>query len=125
MQNTARRPKITVSDDGTGIVSQAGALLLTETARITGLGSAVSAGLGRWRPSRAVHDPGKTVLDLAIAVALGGDCLADAGVLRAESALFGPVASDPVISRLVTRLADDAPAALQAIRKARAAAQAG
>ena len=33
MQNTGRRPKISVSDDGSGIVSQAGALLLTETAR--------------------------------------------------------------------------------------------
>ena len=104
-------------------MSQAGALLLTQTAQITGLGAGLSAGLVRWRPSRAVHDPGKTVLDLAVAVALGGDCLADAGVLRAEPALFGPVASDPVISRLVGRLAADAPAALQAIRAARAAAR--
>jgi hypothetical protein len=55
-----------------------------------------------------VHDPGKIVLDLAVAVALGGDCLAGAGVLRAGPALFGPMASDPVISRLVTRLAADA-----------------
>lgn len=44
-----------------------------------------------------------------MAVALGGDCLADAAVLRAEPALFGPVASDPVIARL----ARDAPAALK------------
>jgi hypothetical protein len=56
-----------------------------------------------------VHDPGKAVLDLAVAVALGGDCLADVGVLRAEPELFGPVASDPVISRLITALAGDAP----------------
>jgi hypothetical protein len=62
-----------------------------------------------------VHDPGKIVLDLVIAVALGGDCLADAGVLRAEPSLFGPVACDPVISRLITALAADAPAALRAI----------
>jgi hypothetical protein len=123
MQNTARRPKITVSDDGQGIVSQAGGLLLTETARITGLDAGLSAGLGRWRPSRTVHDPGKAVLDLAVAVALGGDCLADVGVLRAEPALFGLVASDPVVSRLVTRLAGDAPQALAAIRSARAAAR--
>ena len=112
-----------MSDDGRGIVSQAGGLLLTETARITGLGSGLSAGLGRWRPSRTVHDPGKAVLDLAVAVALGGDCPADVGVLRAEPALFGPVASDPVVSRLVTRLAGDAPQALKAIRSARAAAR--
>jgi hypothetical protein len=119
MQNTGRHPKIVVSDDGPGIVSQAGALLLTETARITGLGAGLSAGLARWQPTRAVHDPGKTVLDLAVAVAIGGDCLADAGVLRAEPGLFGPVASDPVISRLISRLAADAPAALTAIRAAR------
>jgi hypothetical protein len=123
MQNTARRPKITVSADGPGIVSHAGALLLTEAAGITGLQAGLSDGLSRWRSSRAVHDPGKIVTDLAVAVALGGDCLADAGVLRAEPSLFGPVASDPVISRLVTRLAADAPAALQAIRAARAAAR--
>jgi Transposase DDE domain group 1 len=123
MQNTGRRPKITVSDDGLGIVSQAGALLLTETARITGLRAGLSAGLARWRPGRAVHDPGKAVLDLAVAVALGGDCLADVGVLRAAPAMFGPVASDPVISRLVAALAGDAPRALTAIRDARAAAR--
>jgi hypothetical protein len=123
MQNTARRPKIMVSDDGSGIVSQAGALLLTQTARITGLGAGLSAGLARWRRSRAAHDPGKAVLDLAVAVALGGDCLADVGVLRAEPELFGPVASDPVISRLVTALAGDAPRALKAIRRARAGAR--
>ena len=123
MQNTARRPKIMVSDDGSGIVSQAGALLLTQTARITGLGAGLSAGLARWRRPRAVHDPGKIVLDLAVAVALGGDCLADVGVLRAEPALFGPVASDPVISRLITALAADAPRALTAIRAARAGAR--
>ncbi len=104
-------------------MSQAGALLLTQTARITGLGAGLSAGLARWRRSRAAHDPGKAVLDLAVAVALGGDCLADVGVLRAEPALFGPVASDPVISRLVTALAGDAPRALKAIRRAQAGAR--
>jgi hypothetical protein len=123
MQNTARRPKIVVSGDGTGIVSHAGAMLLTETARVTGLQAGLSAGLGRWRATRAVHDPGKIVADLAVAVALGGDCLADIGVLRAEPALFGPVAFDPVVSRLIGRLAADAPAALAAVGAARAAAR--
>jgi hypothetical protein len=123
MQNTARRPKITVSADGSGIVSQAGGLLLTEALRVTGLDRGLSAGLARWRVTRAVHDPGKVITDLAVALALGGDCLADIGMLRAEPALFGPVASDPVVSRLVTRLASDAPRALKAIRAARAAAR--
>ena len=37
MKVTATRPKITVSADGKGIVSQAGALLLTQSMRATGL----------------------------------------------------------------------------------------
>ena len=71
----------------------------------------------------AVHDPGKIIADLAMAVALGGDCLADVAVLRAQLELAGPVASDPVISRLISALAADAPRALRAIRTARAAAR--
>ena len=123
MYNTARRTKITVSADGTGLVSQAGVLLLTETLRVTGIGDGLSGGLARWRAPRAVHDPGKIVTDLAMALALGGDCLADVAVLRAQPELAGPVASDPVISRLVGALAAEGPRALRVIRKARAAAR--
>ena len=112
-----------MSADGNGLVSQAGTLLLAEAARVTGLGEGLSAGLARWRAPRAVHDPGKILTDLAMTLALGGDCLADAAVLRTQPELAGPVASDPVISRLVTTLAADAPRALRAIRKARAAAR--
>lgn len=67
-----------------------------------------------------MHDPGKTVLDVALAVALGGDWLADVGMLRAEPAVFGPVASDPTVSRLIDTLAAAGPKALTAIRSARA-----
>ena len=83
-------------------MSQAGGVLLTRTLRVTGLDAGLSAALGRWRPPRAVHDPGKIIADLAVTLALGGDCLADIAMLRAEPALFGPVASDPVVSRLVS-----------------------
>jgi hypothetical protein len=123
VNNTARRTKITVSADGRGLVSQAGALLLAEAARVTGLGQGLSAGLARWRAPRAVHDPGKILTDLVMALALGGDCLADIAVLRAQPGLFGPVASDPVVSRLISALAADGPRALRAIRRARAAAR--
>jgi hypothetical protein len=91
--------------------------------RVTGLARGLSAGLARWRQPRAVHDPGKIVADLAAAVALGGDCLADIAVLREQPELAGPVASDPVVSRLVGVLADDPARALKAIRAARAAAR--
>jgi hypothetical protein len=123
VNNTARRTKITVSADGRGLVSQAGVLLLAEAARVTGLGQGLSAGLARWRAPRAVHDPGKILTDLVMALALGGDCLADIAVLRAQPGLSGPVASDPVVSRLISALAADGPRALRAIRRARAAAR--
>jgi Transposase DDE domain group 1 len=123
VKTTGRRAKITVSADGLGIVSGAGGLLLVQTARLAGLTQGLSSGLAWWRANRAVHDPGKIVTDLVVALALGGDCLADVAVLRAQPELFGPVASDPVVSRLIAALAADAPRSLTAIRAARAAAR--
>lgn len=102
------------------MVSQAGAVLLVETVRKIGLDREISAALAPWRRLRAVHDPGKILLDVALAVALGGDCLADVGMLRAEPGVFGPVASDPTVSRLIDTLAAAGPKALTAIRAARA-----
>ncbi|KOV34722.1 transposase [Streptomyces sp. XY152] len=93
--------------------------MLLETVRKTGLDQAISAALAPWRKPRAVHDPSKILLDLALAVALGGDCLADVAMLRCEPALFGPVASDPIVSRLIDTLAASGETALQAVRSAR------
>ena len=118
MKNSARAARVTVSADGRGLASQAGVVLLWEMMRVTGLGRGLAEGLARWRAPRAVHDPGKIIADLAVALALGGDCLADVAVLRAEPELCGPVASDPVISRLIGALAAEGPRALRAIRKA-------
>jgi hypothetical protein len=101
------------------VVSQAGSVLLVETVRKTGLDQAISQVLAPWRKPRAVHDPGKVLLDVALAVALGGDCLADVAMLRCEPALFGPVASDPTVSRLIDTLAASGDKVLQAIRSAR------
>jgi hypothetical protein len=104
-------------------VSQAGAVALARTAAATGLMTALSAALAPWRKPLATHDPGKILGDLAIALAVGGDCLADVAVLRTEPAVFGVVASDPTVSRLITTLAADAPNALAAIAAARASAR--
>src|SRR5215207_6454394 len=98
--------------------------MLLATARVSGLSKALSTGLAPWRAARTVHDPGKTVLDLAVAIALGGDCLADVAVVRAQPELFGPVASDPTVSRLIDALAEQPAEAIAAIRAARAAARA-
>ncbi|MFG2985724.1 IS1380 family transposase [Streptomyces sp. NPDC048258] len=112
-------PHVRVEGGGDGVVSQAGGVLLVQTVRKTGLDGAISAALAPWRKDRAVHDPGKVLLDVALALALGGDCLADVGMLRAAPAVFGPVASDPTVSRLIDALAAAGPRALQAIRGAR------
>lgn len=113
-----------VDTAATAVVSHAGTLLLTETIGRVGLDRALSVALEPWRPRFAVHDPAKVLLDLALTLAVGGDCLADIALLRAEPALFGPVASDPTVSRTVDRLAADATAALAAIDTARATARA-
>ncbi len=54
-----------------------------------------------------------------MAVAFGGDCLADVAMLRCEPDVFGPVASDPPASRLIESLVASDEEALQAIRSAR------
>jgi hypothetical protein len=115
---------VRVEGGSESLISSSGALMLLATAAASGLAVGLSRGLGSWRPARAVHDPGKTVLDLAVAIALGGDCLADVAVLRAQPELFGAVASDPSVSRLIDALGDDSAGAIAAIRGARAAARA-
>jgi hypothetical protein len=117
-------PQVGVVSGSCRAVGQAGGVLLTRTVDVTGLGKALSAGLARWRKPFAVHDPGKIITDLAVSLALGGDCLADVALIRSEPGVFGRVASDPTISRLVARLAMDAPAALKAIGAARSQARA-
>ncbi|MDQ0578010.1 hypothetical protein QF030_000188 [Streptomyces rishiriensis] len=54
-------------------------MLLVETVRKAGLDTAISAALMPWRKALAVHDPGNILLDVALAVALGGDCLRMSG----------------------------------------------
>jgi hypothetical protein len=117
------RPWLSVIAGGASLVSHAGATLLVETARRSALAREVSRRLGPWRRPLATHDPGKVVLDLAVAVALGGDAAADIAVLRAQPGVFGRVASDPTVSRLIARLGEDAEDVLAAINAGRAAAR--
>jgi len=106
------------------LVSSSGGLLLRQTIGLSGVERVLSAALARWRGQRAIHDPAKVLVDVATAVALGGDCLADLAVVRAQPELFGPVASDPTVSRLIAALAADVEVSLPAIRAARAQARA-
>ncbi len=78
-----------VDTAASNVVSQAGAVLLTETARTVGLDQALSSALAPWRPPNAVHDPAKVLCDLAVTLAVGGDCLADIALQRAEPGVYG------------------------------------
>ena len=123
MNRNGLYPRVQADTGGTGVVSQAGGVALVETVRVAGLDRALSLALGRWRKPTARHDPGKVITDLAVTLALGGDCLADVALLRAEPGVFGAVASDPTVSRIIDALAADAPRALKAIDTARACAR--
>jgi hypothetical protein len=109
-----------VSADGRGVVSHAGSRLLADLAdraTLTAELSAALAGLGR---ARAVHDPGRVLVDLAVAVADGAECISDIAVLVDQPGLFGPVASDSTVWRLLAQLGDRQ---LVGIAAARAAAR--
>ena len=72
MKDKQRRPWLSVIVGGESLVSHAGGTLLVETARRSGLAKELSSRLGSWRLPFAVHDPGKIVLDVAVAVARWG-----------------------------------------------------
>ena len=66
-----RTRRFQVVAGGEALLSSAGGSLLTATAVAVGLDRALSAQLVPWKSARATHDPGKIVLDLAVAIALG------------------------------------------------------
>ena len=122
-KSTSSYPKLSVDTTGNALVSQAGAITLIRTAEKTSLTKVLSDALSPWRKPATQHNPGKIILDLALSLAVGGDCLADIATLREQPAVFGPVASDATVSRLITALAVDGAAALSAINSARASAR--
>jgi hypothetical protein len=69
---TRSYPSLKVDTAGVRVVSNAGAVLLVQTATTLGLDRALSMALARWRRPTAVHDPGKIVCDLALTLAIGG-----------------------------------------------------
>ena len=111
VKNSGLYPSVVAESGDVPAVGLAGARLLTETSGVTGLSNELSQALSTWRRPGSVHDPGKIILDLAVCVALGGRCLSDLSLLRCEKEVFGPVASDPTVSRLAGALADHVEAA--------------
>ena len=74
-----------------------------EPADRLGLTAGLPEAMAPTRKRRSAHDPGVVLRDLAVAVADGGDCLSDLGVLRGQEALFGPVASETTAHRVISR----------------------
>jgi hypothetical protein len=120
VKTTGTRPKITVSADGRGVVGHAGARLLADVADATGLTSAFGQALAGLRQRESGHAPGRVAVDLAVMLADGGQVIADLAVLRDQADLFGAVASDPTVSRVLSGVDTNA---LDRLRAARAAAR--
>ncbi|MGP5292762.1 transposase, partial [Brachybacterium tyrofermentans] len=115
------RPRVDIAE--VPAVSHAGAVLLTDTLHSTGLAHSLREALDPWTKPLAEHHAAKVLLDLAMTLTVGGEVARDTDLLRCEPGLFGPVASAPTISRTLTTLAEDAPAVIEAISRARRAAR--
>ena len=88
MQRNRRVRRILVTSDGTGIVSHAGAFMVSQLADRIGLTDAFSAAMASIRRRASGHDPGYVLRDLAVMLADGGDCISDLKVLREQVDLF-------------------------------------
>jgi hypothetical protein len=107
--------------DADRLTSRAGTALLVGIADRVGLTGGLSGAMDGLRRRRSRHDPGRTLRDLAVMVADGGDCLADLRALRDQPTLFGEVASDATAWRALAALDGERVAA---VRRARATARA-
>lgn len=98
VEHTAWSRDLRVTADGRGVVAMAGAVGLRMLADRTGLTAGLSRVLAR-RGFTPVHDRGRVLTDLAVAVACGARDIVDIEALRAQRDLFGPVASDTTALR--------------------------
>jgi hypothetical protein len=123
VQPTTSRTPPTITADGTGVVSHAGTVLLAELADRIGLTAALSEATNGLRSRQAGHDPGRVLVDVAVAIADGARTISDVQVLADQQGLHGPagsVASTPTIWRVLDGIDEQM---LSAIRLARAAAR--
>ena len=93
--------------DGTGVVSHAGTVLLGELADRIGLTAALSEVTDGLRQRRAGHDPGRVLVDVAVAIADGATTISDVQALADQHGLHGPagsVAWTPTIWRVLASI---------------------
>ena len=94
---------LSVEVAGRGVVSHTGSVALRALADRTGLTAQLSAATAR-RGFVPVHDRGRILADLAVAIADGARVMSDLAVLRDQGELFGPVASGPTLWRTLDAL---------------------
>ncbi|MGY4101949.1 hypothetical protein ACW2Q0_20730 [Nocardia sp. R16R-3T] len=71
VQDSTWYPRLAADGDGSGLVAQAGSLLLVRTAQKIGLVKGLSEALGPWRKPLATHNPGKIVWSVPVFVDTG------------------------------------------------------
>jgi hypothetical protein len=101
VKRTARFGTVEVTADGEGLVSHAGAALLVELADAVGLTGGLSEALAPTRERRSAHDPGRVLVDVAVMLADGGDCVTDMDAYRGQERLFGVKASETTTHRVL------------------------
>ena len=123
MQPTTSRTLPTITCDGTGVVSHAGTVLLAELADRIGLTALLNEATGGLRESRAGHDPGRVLVDVAVAIADGAVSISDVQALADQQGLHGPAGSVALTTTIRRVLAGIDLAMLASIRLARATAR--
>lgn len=112
----ARLGTVGVTADGEGLVSHAGSALLVELADRAGLTGALSAALTGTRERRSAHDPGRVLVDVAVMLADGGDCVTDLDAYRGQERLFGARASETTTHRVLKSIDESLLAGIRAAR---------
>jgi hypothetical protein len=107
----SHRPRVRVGADGAGLVGHAGSQLLAQMVERSGLDVGLSKALSGVAKRRRRHDPGRVLVDLAVTLADGGECIADLATLRQQPDLFGLVASTPTAWRVLDSIPERLPAA--------------
>lgn len=118
VKRSQRRPSIKVTADGRGVVSHAGARLMADMAERCGLAADLTAALAPIVSRQRRHEPGDVLVDLAVTLADGGECVSDLKVLRHQPGLFGEVASQPTAWRVLDAIDERLLADLQSARAA-------
>ena len=102
MNATSLAGRVEIVADEEGLTSRAGTALLVGVADRTGLTDALGVAMRGVRSRVSRHCPGRSLRDVAVMLADGGDALFDLRVLRAEASLFGapqPRAQTTTIAR--------------------------